>query len=78
MKAILPAPTTTTSPSTTWCKASWLSRKPASRRSCIYATGGHAFGGNILNPPVPLVGDWSHRLEAWMKYKKLFEPNKTL
>jgi hypothetical protein len=37
----------------------------------IYATGGHAFGGNILNPPVPLVGDWSHRLEAWMRYKKL-------
>jgi acetyl esterase/lipase len=39
----------------------------------IYATGGHAFGGNILTPPVPLVGDWSHRLEAWMRYKKLLE-----
>ena len=42
----------------------------------IYATGGHAFGGNILNPPVPLVGDWSHRLEAWMRYRKLLDPKK--
>jgi hypothetical protein len=42
----------------------------------IYATGGHALGGNILNPPVPLVGDWSQRQEAWMRYKKLLEPNK--
>ncbi len=42
----------------------------------IYATGGHAFGGNIMNPPVPLVGDWSHRLEAWMRYKKLLAARK--
>jgi len=39
----------------------------------IYATGGHAFGGNIMNPPVPLVGDWSHRLDAWMRYRKLLD-----
>jgi acetyl esterase/lipase len=42
----------------------------------IYATGGHAFGGDILNPPRPLVGDWSHRLEAWMRYRKLLDPKK--
>jgi acetyl esterase/lipase len=42
----------------------------------IYATGGHAFGGNIMNPPVPLIGDWSHRLEAWMRYQKLIDPKK--
>jgi len=39
----------------------------------IYATGPHAFGGNILNPPMPLIGDWSHRLEAWMRYQKLLD-----
>jgi acetyl esterase/lipase len=43
----------------------------------IYATGGHAFGGDIMNPPVPLVGDWSHRLQAWMRYQKLLDPKKT-
>jgi acetyl esterase/lipase len=43
----------------------------------IYATGGHAFGGDIMNPPVPLVGDWSHRLEAWMRYQGLLDPKKT-
>ena len=37
----------------------------------VYATGPHAFGGNILNPPMPLIGDWSHRLQAWMRYQKL-------
>jgi acetyl esterase/lipase len=42
----------------------------------IYATGGHAFGGNIMNPPVPLVGDWSHRAEAWMRYRKLLDPTR--
>jgi putative heme-binding domain-containing protein len=42
----------------------------------IYATGGHAFGGDIMNPPVPLVGDWWHRLEAWMRYQKLLAPKK--
>jgi acetyl esterase/lipase len=42
----------------------------------IYATGGHAFGGNIMNSPKPLVSDWSHRLEAWMKYRKLLDPKK--
>jgi dipeptidyl aminopeptidase/acylaminoacyl peptidase len=42
----------------------------------IYATGGHAFGGNIMKPPVPLVGDWSHRLEAWMRYQRLLDPKK--
>jgi len=42
----------------------------------IYATGGHAFGGDIMNSPKPLVSDWSHRLEAWMRYKKLLDPKK--
>jgi hypothetical protein len=43
----------------------------------IYATGGHAFGGDIMNPPRPLVGDWSRRLEAWMRYRKLLDPKKS-
>ena len=42
----------------------------------IYATGGHGFGYNLMNPPVPLVGDWSHRLEAWMRYLKLLDLKK--
>ena len=42
----------------------------------VYATGPHAFGGNILNPPMPLIGDWSHRLEAWMRYQKLLDVQK--
>jgi acetyl esterase/lipase len=44
----------------------------------LYATGGHGFGYNLMNPPVPLVGDWSHRLEDWMRYEKLLEPKKDL
>ncbi len=42
----------------------------------VYATGPHAFGGNILNPPIPLIGDWSQRLEAWMRYQKLLDTTK--
>jgi hypothetical protein len=42
----------------------------------MYAIGGHALGGNIMNPPSPLVGDWSHGLEAWMRYQKLLDPKK--
>ena len=39
----------------------------------MYATGGHGFGYNLMNPPVPLVGDWSHRLDDWMRYQKLLD-----
>jgi acetyl esterase/lipase len=42
----------------------------------LYATGGHGFGYNLMNPPVPLVGDWSHRLEDWMRYQKLLDTKK--
>jgi acetyl esterase/lipase len=41
----------------------------------VYEMGGHGFGGNIIHPPDrPLVADWLNRLEAWMRYRKLFDP----
>jgi gluconolactonase len=35
----------------------------------VYAAGGHGFGLRASNPPP--ANDWTARLEAWMKYRKL-------
>ncbi len=35
----------------------------------IYATGGHGFGLRESN--IPLIADWSNRLESWMRFQKL-------
>jgi enterochelin esterase-like enzyme/acetyl esterase/lipase len=40
----------------------------------VYASGGHGFGIRPQNGPP--VNDWTNRLEAWMRYQKLLDPNK--
>jgi gluconolactonase len=41
----------------------------------VYAAGGHGFGLRASNPPP--ASDWTARLEAWMKYRKLLAVNGT-
>ena len=40
----------------------------------VYASGGHGFGIRPQNGPP--VNDWTHRLEAWLRYQKLLERNR--
>jgi gluconolactonase len=41
----------------------------------VYAAGGHGFGLRASNPPP--ANDWTARLEAWMKHRKLLAVNGT-